>query len=60
MATKNTEKLKFYDLVTKKKFVPKEYTVKVRNGRRFGVAKNPKSGTECWRVLGMKKSAKKK
>lgn len=57
--TKNTEKLKFYDLKAKKKFVPKEYQVKVRNKRRFGVAKNPKTGNECWRVLGMKNKSKK-
>lgn len=55
MATQNKEKLSFYDVKSKKKFVPKEYTVKIRNGRRFGVAKNPKTGVECWRVLGMKK-----
>ena len=55
MATKNTEKLSFYDLQAKKKFVPTEFTVKIRNNRRFGVAKNPKTGNECWRVLGMKK-----
>lgn len=55
MAQKNTDKYSFYDVKTKKKFVPDEYTVKVRNNRRFAVAKNPKSGVECWRVLGMKK-----
>jgi len=55
MVTQNKEKLKFYDVKSKKKFVPKSYTVKIRNGRRFGVAKNPKTGVECWRVLGMKK-----
>jgi len=61
MTVKNTENLKFYDVSSKKKFVPKTYTVKVRNGRRFGVAKNPNTGSECWRVLGMntKKKSKK-
>ena len=49
---KNTDKLSFYDVKTKQKFVPSEFTVKVKSGRRFGVAVNPKSGTECWRVLG--------
>ena len=47
----NSKKLKFYDLKEKKKFVPKTYDVKVRKGRRFGVAKGP-SGNMCWRVLG--------
>lgn len=51
---KNKKKYSFYDLRTKKKFVPKEYRIEIRNKRRFGVAKNPKSGNECWRVLGMK------
>lgn len=51
----NKEKLSFYDVKTKKKFVPKEYVVKIRNNRRFAVAKNPRSGVESWRVLGMKK-----
>lgn len=49
---KNKDKLSFYDLKLKTKFVPDEYVVKVKNNRRFGVAKNPKSGTESWRVLG--------
>lgn len=51
---KNKENYSFYDVKTKKKFVPKEYRIEVRNKRRFAVAKNPKSGVECWRVLGMK------
>ena len=50
---KNTKKLSFYNVKTKKKFVPKEYTVKIRNKRRFAVAKN--NGVECWRVLGKSK-----
>lgn len=53
--TQNTEKYSFYDVKSKSKFVPKEYDVKVRNKRRFAVAKNPKTGVECWRVLGMVK-----
>jgi hypothetical protein len=55
MATQNTKKYSFYDLKAKKKFVPKTYEVKTKNGRRFGVAKNPKTGTECWRALPSKK-----
>jgi len=55
MAIKNTKKLKIYDVKSKKKFIPKSYTVKVRKGRKFAVAKNPKTGVECWRVLGKSK-----
>jgi hypothetical protein len=51
----NKEKYSFYDVKSKKKFVPDEYTVKVRSNRRFAVAVNPKTGVECWRVLGMAK-----
>lgn len=51
---KNKDKMKWYDVKTKKKWVPDEYEVKTRSGRRFGVAKNPKSGVNCWRVLGNK------
>ncbi len=51
---KNTDKLSFYDVKSKKKFVPDTFEVKVRSGRRFGVAVNPKTGVECWRVLGNK------
>ena len=51
----NKDRLSFYDVKLKKKFVPKEYVVKIRNNRRFAVAKNPKSGVVSWRVLGMAK-----
>ncbi len=51
----NKEKLSFYDVKNKTKFVPKEYVVKIRNNRRFAVSKNPKTGVESWRVLGMAK-----
>ena len=54
MVVKNDKKLSFYDVKSKKKFVPKTYDVQVRNKRRFGVAKNPATGVTCWRVLGMK------
>jgi len=53
--TKNIKKLSFYDLRAKKKFVPKEYIIKNKGQRQFGVAINPKTGNECWRILGMKK-----
>jgi len=49
----NTNKLNFYDVKAKKKFVPKSYTVKTKSGRKFGVAKGP-SGIMCWRILGKK------
>lgn len=57
MTTKilNKEKLSFYDVKSKSKFVPLDYVVKVRNNRRFAVANNPKTGVDCWRVLGMVK-----
>ena len=51
----NKDKLSFYDVKIKSKFIPREYIVKVRNNRRFAVAKNPKSGVMSWRVLGMVK-----
>ena len=51
----NKEKYTFYDVKLKTKFRPKEYIVKIRNNRRFAVAKNPKSGVTSWRVLGMAK-----
>jgi len=51
----NKEKIKFYDVKSKKKWIPASYKVEIRNKRRFGVAKNPKTGVVCWRVLGMKK-----
>ncbi len=54
------EKLSFYDLRSKKKFNSDKYKVVIRKNRRFAVAKNPKTGNECWRILGMAKSAKKK
>lgn len=50
----NTDKLKWFDVKLKQKFIPKEYRVEIKNGRRFGVAKAP-SGIESWRVLGMAK-----
>jgi hypothetical protein len=55
MVEQNTEKMKWYDVKTKEKFVPKTYVVKVKGGRRFGIAKGPKSGIDCWRVLPSKK-----
>ena len=51
----NKEKLKWYDVKAKTKFVPKEFTVKVLKGRRYGLAKGPKSGLTCWRILGLAK-----
>ena len=49
----NKNKYSFYDVKLKTKFIPKDCTVKIRNNRRFAVAKNPKSDVVCWRVLGM-------
>jgi len=52
---KNTQKLQWYDLKLKKKWTPTDYTVKTSNGKRYGLAKNPKSGVNCSRMLGKKK-----
>lgn len=48
------EKLKFYDLKKKKKFMSDKYKIVVKNNRRFAVTKAP-SGTESWRIIGMVK-----
>lgn len=53
MVVINKAKLKFYDVKSKKKWIPTKYRIEIRNKRRFGVAKNPKTGVSCWRVLGM-------
>lgn len=50
MQEKNTEKLSFYDLKSKKKFVPKTFKVVNKSNRRFAVATAP-SGVESWRAL---------
>ena len=48
------EKLKFYDLKSRKPFTTDEYEIRIRNNRRFAVAIAP-SGIESWRILGMVK-----
>lgn len=48
------EKLKFYDVKGKKKFMSSNYKIKTRKGRRFAVAKAP-SGIMAWRILGKSK-----
>ena len=48
------EKLSFYDVVSKKKFMSTNWKTVVKKGRRFAVTKGPK-GNMCWRVLGMAK-----
>jgi len=53
--TLNKDKLSFYDVKSRSKFVPLDYEIKIRNNRRFAVANNPKTGVNCWRVLGMVK-----
>lgn len=47
------EKLSFYNLRTKKKFETDKYEIRVKNGRRFAVAKV--DGYECWRAMGKAK-----
>ena len=51
------EKLSFYDLKKKKKFMSNKYTQKTIKGRRFAIAKGP-SGNMCYRILGMAKKKK--
>jgi len=46
------KELKFYDLKAKKSFTSSNYTFKIKNGRKFAVAKAP-SGIESWRIVGM-------
>jgi len=45
------EELSFYDVKAKKKFTTDNYEIRVKNGRKFAVAKAP-SGIEAWRILG--------
>jgi len=51
------EKLNFYDLRAKKKFMSDKYKMVERKGRRFAVCKSP-SGVESWRIVGMAKTKK--
>lgn len=48
------EKMSFYDVKTKKKFVTADYKIMEKKGRRFAIAIGPK-GNQCWRILGMAK-----
>jgi len=47
---KRMEKLKFYDLKTRKPFVTSNYKIVTKKGRRFAIAKAP-SGAESWRII---------
>jgi|AntAceMinimDraft_16_1070373.scaffolds.fasta_scaffold83080_4 hypothetical protein len=51
MAYKNKTKMSFYDFKLKAKFIPKEFIIKSRSGRRYAVAVNTKSGFTSWRTL---------
>jgi len=51
------EKLSFYDLRAKKKFLSDKYKMVERKGRKFAVCKSP-SGVESWRIVGMAKKKK--
>lgn len=46
------EKLKFFDLRTKKPFMSDSYKIVKKKGRKFAVAINPKSKGACWRIMG--------
>jgi len=48
------EKLSFYDLRAKKKFMSDKYKMVERKGRRFAVTTSP-SGCASWRIVGMAK-----
>jgi len=48
------EKLSFYDLKKKKKFMTDKYKMVTKGGRKFAVAKSP-SGTDSWRIMGKAK-----
>jgi len=50
----NMEKLSFYDLRAKKKFMSDKYKMVERKGRKFAVCQSP-SGSESWRIMGMAK-----
>jgi len=45
------ERLKFYDVKTKKEFHSDKYQVKMKDGKRYAVAISP-SGTESWKIIG--------
>jgi len=44
--------LKFYDVRTKKSFTSSDYKTVKKGKVLMAVAKNPKTGKECWRILG--------
>ena len=54
------EKLSFYDVKSKKKFMSDDYRVVIRKGRPFAVTKSPSGPHECWRVLSKEQAAKAK
>jgi len=45
------EKLSFYDLKKKKKFMSADYKIKVIKGRRFAICTAP-SGIKSYRIMG--------
>ena len=49
------EKLSFYNVKSKKKFVSDKYKIVTKKGRRFAVAKAPNESFSAWRVLGKSK-----
>lgn len=59
MATPNSKKLSFYDVGAKKKFVPKNYTVKKKGDLKYALATNPKTGNKASRILGGSSKKKK-
>ena len=52
------EKLSFYDVKTKSKFLTDTYSVREKSGRFFAVTKAKSGPHECWRVLSKDQAAK--
>ena len=52
------EKLSFYDVKSKKKFLSDKYRIVNKKGRHFAVTKSKSGPHECWRIIS-KDAAKK-
>ncbi len=44
-------KLKFFDVKAKKSFTTDNFTIVIRSGRRFAVAKSPLTGIRAFRII---------
>ena len=52
------EKIEFYDVKTKAKFMTDDFRVVEKSGRFFAVAKSQSGPHECWKVLSKENAAK--